>query len=296
MINGAGVILWRERAPLSLEVALIHRPKYGDWTFPKGGVEPGENLLQTAFRECQEETGLHSVLGPYVGEVSYLEGGETKLVKYWMAREKSSGEAFQINDEVDQIEWMRIKEARHFLTYESDREILSRFVKLERHVNTLIFLRHAKAVKRDEWFGEDSDRPLAHKGQLQANKLLSIFKPFGVNEVHTSDAQRCLATAEPISAGLRVECISTSKLSEDVFEKDDNVAIEYIHQLLKFKRNTIVCSHNPIFNEMLLAFENSRDFSKNLPKLNPADSWVIHFLGTQIISLEALPAPIVEKD
>jgi 8-oxo-dGTP diphosphatase len=295
MINGAGVILWREQLPLSLEVAIIHRPKYDDWTFPKGGVEIGENSIQAAFRECQEETGMAPILGPYIGAVTYQEEGKKKSVEYWMGKEKSTKDSFQVNAEVDQIQWMSAKEARHFLTYDSDREILARFMKLERHVSTLVFLRHAKAVKREDWLGEDSDRPLAHIGQLQASKLSALFRPFGIEQIHSSDAQRCLATAQPIAEGLRIESSLTPKLSEDVFEKNDTVAIEYIEQLLKFNMNTIVCSHNPMFNEMLLAFENARDFFKHLPKLSPADSWIVHHSGNRIIAIDALPAPIVER-
>jgi 8-oxo-dGTP diphosphatase len=294
MIKGAGVVLWRERMPLSLEVALIHRPKYDDWTFPKGGVEIGEDLIQAAFRECIEETGIKPVIGPYIGEATYKESGEKKVVNYWMAREQAISHTFQANDEVDQLQWLGIKEARHFLTYDTDREILSKFVKLERHVKTLIFLRHAKAVKRDEWFGEDSDRPLAHLGQLQVAKLPMFFKPFGVEEVHTSDAQRCIGTAGPLAESLRVDCKVTPSLSEDVFEKDDNIAIEYIQQLVKFNKSSVVCSHNPIFHEMLLAFENSREFSKQLLSLKPAESWIVHFSGIRITAVDSISAPAIE--
>ena len=295
MIQGAGVLLWREKIPLSLEVALIHRAKYDDWSFPKGKVEPSENLIQAAHRECLEETGIITVIGPYLGEAEYQENGESKVIHYWMAKPSNENQDFQKNEEVDQLVWMTVKEARHFLTYESDRELLSRFIKVERHVRSLIFRRHAKAVKRDDWLGEDSDRPLSHVGEMQVAKLGSIFKPFGVEEVHASDAQRCLSTALVVAQALRVECKSTASLSEDVFEKDDNVAIEYVQQLIKLSKNVVVCSHNPIFSEMLLAFENSREFSKNLPGLSPADSWVIHYVNSRIVAIDTVAAPPVEK-
>jgi 8-oxo-dGTP diphosphatase len=295
MIRGAGVILWRERQPLELEVALVHRQRYDDWTFPKGGVELGESPIHTAYRECKEEVGITPVLGPYIGDVTYKLQGEKKRVDYWMAKVGKSDETFAPGDEVDKVSWTSIKEARHFLTYEEDRTLLSRFVKAERHVNTLILLRHAKAVKREEWFGEDSDRPLSHKGQLQAEKLSGFFSIYAVEEIHTSDAQRCLSTVQPIAMKSLSNLKSSPILSEDFYEKDDNAAMEYVMQLIKYNKRMIVCSHNPILDDMLLAFENHKHLRKELPKLAPADCWVIHHIGSRIIALEALPAPIVEK-
>jgi len=117
-----------------------------------------------------------------------------------------------------------------------------------------------------------------------------------LSELHSSDAQRCLKTVEPISNILEWEVKSTPILSEDYYEKDDNGAIEYLMQLLKFNRNQLVCSHNPIVSDMLLAFTNRSNFARHLPKLSPADSWVIHHAHSRIVSVDTLPAPIVEKN
>lgn len=296
MIRGAGILLWRERRPLELEVALIHRPRYEDWTFPKGGVDVGENPLQAAYRECIEETGISPVVGAYLGEVIYKTEAGKKRVDYWMGRASGEEVDFVPNSEVDKLSWISVKEARHFLTYDDDKSLLSQFIKIERHINTLVLLRHAKAVKREDWFGEDSDRPLSHKGELQSAKLASLFPMFSLTETHTSDAQRCLKTVEPIAASLQLTVVRTPILSEDYYEKDDNGAIEYLMQLLKFNRNQLVCSHNPIFNDMLMAFTNHSNFARHLPKLSPADSWVIHHAHSRIVSVDTLPAPIVEKN
>ena len=295
MIKASGLLLWREREALNVEVALVHRPRYDDWTFPKGKAEPGESYLQTAFRECLEETGITPILGQYLGEVEYRAEGEKKRVFYWIAKAGDNATTFEPNEEVDKIEWMSVKEARHFLTYEEDRDLLRKFIKSERHSHSMIFLRHAKAVKRDEWFGEDADRPLSHLGQMQAARLGANLRAYGVHEIHTSDAIRCLDTSRTLAQSIHVEVKSSNLLSEDYYERDDNAASEYIDFLLNFNRNIVVCGHNPIFNDMLRAFENGKEFSKSLEKLSPADSWVIHHIGRRITAVDSIPAPLVEK-
>ena len=295
MIKAAGVLLWREANPLKLEIALIHRPKYDDWTFPKGTVNGEETVIQAAYRECHEETGIRPIFGPYLGQVDYRADGEKKRVHYWMARPENIDSHFIPNAEVDNLVWISVKEARHFLSYEDDRDLLRKFVKLERHGNVMIFLRHAKAIKREDWMGEDSDRPLSNVGQSQSIRIGNNLKAYAIAEIHTSDAIRCNDTALAVAEKLRLGSNSTEQLSEYLYERDDNAAIHYVQQLLKFGKNYLICSHNPIFDDMLNAFENGREYARHLERLSPADSWVIHHLGNRIIAIDSIPAPVVEK-
>ena len=296
MIKAAGVLLWREREPLQVEVALVHRPAYDDWTFPKGKCEPSESPLQTAFRECIEESGIVPIFGPYLGESDYKYQREKKRVYYWMAKAMGIGDSFKPSVEVDALSWMSVKEARHFLTYEEDRDILRKFMKSERHTQAIIFLRHAKAVKREEWFGEDADRPLSHLGQQQASKISQNLNMYGIAQIHSSDAIRCLDTVKSVADQLRVEMKSSARLSEDCYQQDDNAALEYVEFLLKIPQNFLICSHNPIFHDMLLAFDNGKECGKSLERLSPADAWVVHHINRRIVSVDSIPAPIIEKN
>jgi 8-oxo-dGTP pyrophosphatase MutT (NUDIX family) len=124
-IRAAGGVVWRvvEGRP---EVAVVHRPKYGDWTFPKGKLDPGETEADAAFREVQEETGLRCVLGRELPSVEYLDGkGRHKRVRYWEMT-VSDGE-FTVNDEVDRLEWLDLDGAGARLTYDHDRDVLDAF-------------------------------------------------------------------------------------------------------------------------------------------------------------------------
>jgi 8-oxo-dGTP diphosphatase len=125
-VKAAGGLPWRMRDDHVVEVLLVHRPKYDDWTFPKGKLDPGESFEQAAHREVEEETGLRGVLGRELPPSEYVDGkGRPKVVRYW---EMTITEGdFLPNDEVDEIRWLPVDGAEALLTYERDRVVLECF-------------------------------------------------------------------------------------------------------------------------------------------------------------------------
>jgi 8-oxo-dGTP diphosphatase len=106
------------------QVAIVHRPKYDDWTFPKGKLDPGESFEEAALREVEEETGLVCELGEELPSTTYTDNrGRDKVVRYW-AMTPVAGE-FDPNDEVDELRWVTPDEARERLTYDRDRRLAS---------------------------------------------------------------------------------------------------------------------------------------------------------------------------
>ena len=111
------------------EVVLVHRPKYDDWTLPKGKLEPGESPLEAALREVLEETGIVCRPGPLVGSVEYVDSsGRDKTVDYWLM--EASGDELAPTGEVDEARWVPLPEADALLSYERDRDVLARAAKL----------------------------------------------------------------------------------------------------------------------------------------------------------------------
>jgi 8-oxo-dGTP diphosphatase len=216
-IRAAGAVLWRQLSEDLVQVALIHRPRYDDWSFPKGKVEDGESDIACAHREVLEETGFQSLFGPELQTVQYLVGDTQKIVRYWSA--EAIGESTGVHDveEVDQIVWFTIQDAYEKLSRPGDQDVLRSFESFGVNTTPLVLLRHGKAIAREEWEGDDGDRPLAQLGQLQAKRMLSLYLPFGIAEIHTSDAVRCYETVVPMARSLNLNVIYWSELSEYAF-------------------------------------------------------------------------------
>ena len=289
-ISAAGAVVWRKHKDNFTEVAIIHRPKYDDWSFPKGKIEVGESLIASAHREVLEETNLQTEFGPHLGQVEYFTPDGLKKVTYWSA--KVIGEKpFRANTEVDQLKWIPITKVIEVLTNETDKEIFDKFVKVKFNSKPFILLRHAKAITRDEWQGEDDDRPLSSSGQNQAMRLLSTYQVFNIDQIHSSDAVRCYDTVKSMAKGLDIKLEVSSKLSENTYKKDKEKAFDYVRELIKEDKSILICSHNPILPKMLNKLTKKSEIEADEDKLSPADGWVIHRSGKEIIQIDRLDAP-----
>ncbi len=123
VVRAAGGVLWRRGDDGGIEVLVVHRPKYDDWSLPKGKADHGESDEACALREVEEETGLSCELGPYVGQVSYLDQhGRPKVARYWAMQVRSG--AFAPTEEVDEIKWLAVPDALATLSRRQDGEMV----------------------------------------------------------------------------------------------------------------------------------------------------------------------------
>ena len=291
-ILAAGAVVWRKSKKNKIEVVIIHRPKYDDWTFPKGKAEIGELLISCAYREVLEETNIETAFGAYLGEVEYLTNDGKKKVSFWSAKAIKET-AFNSNSEVDQTKWVEVMKVKDLLTLDTDKKILEKFIKIEPDTKPFILLRHAKAITRDEWQGDDDDRPLDSYGQNQAKRLLAMYQVFNLEEIHTSDAVRCYDTVIPIAKGLNIRLEVTGKLSEDTFKKDKEKALDYAKDLMKLNESVLLCSHNPILPKILNKLSKKSEVDADEGKLLPADGWVIHRNGKEVIQIDRIDSPSI---
>lgn len=290
LILAAGAVVWRKGKDKVIEVALIHRPKYKDWSLPKGKLEIGESLIACAHREVLEETNIETEFGPFLGEVKYLTPEGDKSVTFWSAKVLSA-KPFHPNGEVDQLQWLSIKKALQTVNSATDKKMLERFSKLDLDSTPLILLRHAKAISRDEWQGDDDDRPLDSLGTSQAKRLLPILKAFNLQQIHTSDAIRCYDTIYPTAKALELKLEVSNKLSESSYKKDKEKAIDYAKDLMKAGERVLLCSHNPILPKILDKLSKKSEGLISDEKLLPAGAWVIHRIEREIVQVDHLEPP-----
>lgn len=292
LIQAAGAVLWRKSEDSQIEIAVIHRPRYDDWSLPKGKVEQGESHISAGYREILEETGFESIFGPEIGHVIYKLEGAPKEVRYWSAQATvQSGHPDE--KEVDQIQWLTPKKAKDLLSNKDDRAIVDFFLEFGPETFPIILLRHAKALKRTDWDGDDGDRPLEHKGQLQAKRLLPIYLPYGPTEVHTSDANRCIETVEPLTKSLQKTPIFSADLSEYGYAKDHEAPLDYVQDLMDRGVASIVCSHNPIIPKLVKKLVGKKYFKSMDRELEPAQAIVLHCRDGQVIACDWIDEPIV---
>ncbi|WP_210503013.1 NUDIX hydrolase [Nocardioides xinjiangensis] len=275
-VRAAGAVVTRGD-----DVLLVHRPKYDDWSFPKGKVDAGEHVLAAAVREVAEETGLHVRLGPALSQQRYrLATGRWKTVDYWTARVVGSDDVggYQPNDEIDAVEWVDRKAAVSRLTYAHDRATLAEARPLRRRTRALVVLRHAKARSRGSWTRDDRLRPLLPIGEAQAQRLVPLLAAFDVTVAHTSSSTRCVQTVTPYAdaTGWPV------KLHDELSEQDASVdaVVDLVDGLLDSGEGTVLCTHRPVLPTVLDALQ--------VPdvKLEPAAMLVVHHRKGRVVATE----------
>lgn len=286
--TAAGGVVWRKRPgprpEPRVEVLVVHRPSYDDWTFPKGKTDPGESLQETAVREIGEEAGIRVRLGHPLQQVSYPVSGGTKLVSYWCARVVGveQNTPFVPNKEVDEIRWVSPREARKLLTYVHDADLLEQFdVLRERQAHrsrTLIVLRHAKAVPRSDDL-DDLERPLTPVGQARADELVPALAAYGIRRVVSSPAVRCAQTVEPYARSISTFLEIDDRLSEDTRAVQVQRSVG---AMLDAKKPVVLCTHRPTLPWVLDAV------GTGLHDLAPGAAIVVHHRGGVIHATETL--------
>ncbi len=279
-VIAAGAVVTR-KGPSEREVLLVHRPKYDDWSFPKGKQDPGEHVTATAVREVLEETGLTIRLGrPLRPQLYAVSGGRAKQVHYWVGQVIGGADvaSFEINEEIDDLGWFSLPDAVARLTYLDDIDLLDQHREMPKTTTPLVVVRHARARKREKWKGPDPRRPLTRRGQAQARELAPLLAAFGVARLLSSSSTRCLQTVRGHAANGHLDVEERVELSEEGYEPATAQAL--LDDLLRSGVPSAVCSHRPVLPELFGLLGQTEE------PLSPAELVVCHHRKGQVVATE----------
>ncbi|WP_433565466.1 NUDIX hydrolase [Nocardia sp. CA-151230] len=295
-ILAAGAVLWRPAADGALEIALVHRPKYDDWSLPKGKLDPGETPVVTALREVAEETGLNSRLGRYLGHVTYPVTGHRKLkrVDYWAAR-VLDGE-FESNLEVDALDWRRLDTVMDALSYPMDRSIVRNFLRQPAETATLLLVRHAKAGRSDRFAGDDDLRPLEKAGRAQARALVANLLAFGAAEILSAPPARCVQTVTPLAEKLGVDVELEPLFSESGYAAAPDAARKRARDLVSADTVRVISSQGKVIPDLLEWWATTDGISLPPARNRKGSVWVLSFHDGRLIAADHLDRALTPTD
>jgi len=299
-IRAAGGVVWRpateHASNAAIEIAIVHRPRYDDWSFPKGKLGAGESVLEGALREVFEETGYRVRPGRALGDVQYLKSSNgvarEKVVHYWVM--EAVGGAFTPSREVDELLWLSPEGAHSLLTRSTDREILDRFASGPVRTGMVLLVGHALAGNRQSWEGDDHVRPLDETGREQADELVRLLSRFEVMKLASADYLRCVQTLKPIADSIGLEIEEEPLLSEEGYPANEADAIELVRRLGDHEEAVAACSQRRVIPDLVQRL--GREDGVELPdpfKYKKASVWALSFEGPKLVGAEYFPPPDV---
>ena len=277
-VQAAGGLLRRETGS-GPEFCLVHRPRYLDWTIPKGKLEPGESHRDAAIREIEEETGFGCSVDAELPSTRYLDSeGRTKMVRYWLMTPTSG--AFAPNDEVDELRWLAPLEALGLLTHEHDRSIIEAAIGLD---SPLFLIRHGKAGERSEWAEDDRLRPLTKKGRRQAEGIAEALESEGMARIVSSPYVRCVQTVRPLALLLGLPVEAREELSEGEDAEEVWAWASRLHE------PTVICSHGDLIPAMIQLAERGGAELPATRECRKGSVWRLERRAGSIVSATYLP-------
>lgn len=272
-VYAAGAICWRLKKE-EFQVLLIHRPRYGDYSWPKGKIDPGETLPETAIREVREEVGLEITLGIPLPTIHYRVNSGVKEVRYWAAHVVKAKPQVD-GKEVDSLLWCSPEKAMELLTNPTDKEPLQA-LELARQNDELktwplLLVRHAKAKPRSSWTRAEGDRPLAATGLRQALAVKGLLLAWRPRRVVTSPWLRCVATISPYVKATAAKVKIADALTEANHRRAPKKTAAVVESLFDKHSPVALCTHRPALPTVLaqLGGHMSDELRTTLPTSDP---------------------------
>lgn len=281
LIRAAGAVLWRERGGV-VEVALVHRPRYDDWSLPKGKLDRGEAEAVAAQREVLEETGFTGPLGRGLGRTGYdvvVDGATVAKTVRWWAMEATAG-SFTANDEVDELRWVAAPEALQALEDAGESAPLERFLTAPPRTTTVLLVRHADAGDRADFDGPDDLRPLDATGREQAKTLAAVLPLWRPTRVLSAPPLRCVETVAPLGLAVDVQ----PAFGEAGWDLE--LALGALAELVSAGSPAVICSQGGAIPDLVASLCGRSDRVRS----KKGSVWALSFAGPALVDADYTPS------
>ena len=293
-ILAAGAVLWRPQEGTGTpEIAVVHRPRYDDWSLPKGKLDPGETAPVAAAREIAEETGFRAHLGRRLPSVSYSVDGIPKKVRYWVAR--CVGGEFTPNEEVDELKWLPVEQAMAQLEYSLDRKVLRRFTALPADTTTVLIVRHGTAGSKSRYTGDDRKRPLDKHGRAQAEALVSQLLAFGAGDLFAADRVRCHQTLDPLAEELGVPIRTESALTAEAYADNRKKARQRVLEIAATAAHPVICTQGEVIPDLIAWWCERDGVRPDKSRNRKGSTWVLTLVGGRLACADHISSPLAAK-
>lgn len=286
IVRAAGGVLWRTRRNGAIEVALVHRPKYGDWSLPKGKLRRGEHPLVTACREVAEETGVRAAAGRRLDVSHYDSGVGHKAVEYWAMH--GARAPFTPTAEVDRLAWLPPADARRRLDYQQDTYAIDALeaVAVGAGGSAVLLVRNGRAMPVRQWEGSGGRRPLDNTGRQQAEALRRALPAFGPAHLLSACGARFEATIRPLGADLGLAVEPEPTIGEQEYAAHPRRGLTRILELTGAGRTTAVCAPGAVIRHLVAALADDADLALGALPAKKGSVWALFFSAGRLTAAD----------
>ncbi|GAB3221882.1 NUDIX hydrolase [Glycomyces halotolerans] len=286
----AGGVLWRAGDRGCVEVVAVWRPGVGNWSLPKGKLDPGEHLLTAACREVEEETGVPVIPQMWLCRAAYVlpnpAGDVYKTVDFWSMRTDRPDAPFAADEEIGERRWLSLEEAREYLTRPRDQQALKVFTALPSVSSTTLLV--APAEMDRDFDGPAVARPLSERGREQAVRVAALAALYRPDRALSATGRACVQTVEPVAQAVRCRLSGDSAFDTDAHGRNPERSSARLRELAAGGGCRIVCAGPEVISDTVAILADEDGMAAADVSTRAGEGWVLSFAGQRLVGLERL--------